>query len=638
MRPPPSPTRRRTIRKPSSRPPPPPPESRLYQTMSDESEEESAGGSFSRVAPEREAIRGRLADGTELPRLPSIAPPKPPSEPNNDAEIGGLYEEIEYEFTLKSSNGNLAANSPSFSPRFARNSHERTPDRFRTSHPNLAPRDSNELYAEAEFEPLPEPRGTQTLGRASANAIAAALKSRNGSGGFGRSLGSNSAAMSTSMAPAQFDTWTGGKKPKANRPISALDLVKLDRLTNGIQQITRRFKQAKSQDPTDRARNFSTDRDTPSSLDSRLYGDEWDTEEDASDEEAESEARDDVLKYDVRRAAVFLLLSLSGINAKPLKLDRRLSAVVAMRASNSVDLETQSLCSSSFADEEAEMAAKNLVAELKAALPDEGDTESLSDLERKSLYESRLAAAQPLYQIYMLGEADPTAVLTAAAPEEHEADSICDSGSDDLASVTIRRRQSSSASTDSGRGADTISSRITSNNSMRRERLTVGSAFGSQRSLWCELPEVRSAGLLNLLDEPSKKLQESFFEVISSEASYLRSLNILIACFMCDPALKGAENFEERDHQLRAKASLLERGGHSGLTRLKNSLLLTDICDILCDHLESKFDAYKTYCANQVYQDRCLKRLKGQNSQFLAAINRIQSNPECQGLDIRSFP
>lgn len=54
------------------------------------------------------------------------------------------------------------------------------------------------------------------------------------------------------------------------------------------------------------------------------------------------------------------------------------------------------------------------------------------------------------------------------------------------------RRNSSSASTDSGRGADcsTTVSHITSNTSMRRDRLVAASHFGSQRSLWCELPEV----------------------------------------------------------------------------------------------------------------------------------------------------
>lgn len=45
-------------------------------------------------------------------------------------------------------------------------------------------------------------------------------------------------------------------------------------------------------------------------------------------------------------------------------------------------------------------------------------------------------------------------------------------------------------------------------------------------------------------------------------------------------------------------------------SRLEESLVLTDVCDILCEHFETNFDSYVKYCSNQVYQDRTLKRLK----------------------------
>lgn len=63
---------------------------------------------------------------------------------------------------------------------------------------------------------------------------------------------------------------------------------------------------------------------------------------------------------------------------------------------------------------------------------------------------------------------------------------------------------------------------------VRRERLLGGSVYGSQRSLWCELPgkrgnyccfitqcfaEVKEAGLLDQMDGAEKKLQEAYFEV-----------------------------------------------------------------------------------------------------------------------------
>lgn len=50
---------------------------------------------------------------------------------------------------------------------------------------------------------------------------------------------------------------------------------------------------------------------------------------------------------------------------------------------------------------------------------------------------------------------------------------------------------------------------------------------------------MRNAGLLERLDEDTKKLQEAYFEVITSEASYLRSINILITHFMAAPEMLG---------------------------------------------------------------------------------------------------
>lgn len=54
----------------------------------------------------------------------------------------------------------------------------------------------------------------------------------------------------------------------------------------------------------------------------------------------------------------------------------------------------------------------------------------------------------------------------------------------------------------------------------------------SQRTLWAELPQVRSSGILNTLEPAEKRLQEAVFEIISSEASYLKSLNVLVFHFV----------------------------------------------------------------------------------------------------------
>ncbi|KHJ98339.1 RhoGEF domain protein [Oesophagostomum dentatum] len=261
-------------------------------------------------------------------------------------------------------------------------------------------------------------------------------------------------------------------------------------------------------------------------------------------------------------------------------------------------------------------------------------------------YTSRLPTDQPLYQIYMLTENDKlfdNVLLrsndSACGPEEHVPGST---GSLDLF------RRESCASSDSGRGADcsTSASALTSNTSMRRERLIATSHFGSQRSLWCELEEVRAAGLLNTLDEETKMRQEAYFEVITSEASYLRSLNILITHFMASQELMGSKSsysvISNSDRKqlfsnIFAVRDCSERLLSDLETRLEQSLLLDDLCSILLQHFESNFDVYIKYCSNQVYQERTLRRLKSENPAFLNAVSRMEADKQCQGLDMRSF-
>uniref|UniRef100_A0A7E4ZZV4 DH domain-containing protein n=1 Tax=Panagrellus redivivus TaxID=6233 RepID=A0A7E4ZZV4_PANRE len=298
----------------------------------------------------------------------------------------------------------------------------------------------------------------------------------------------------------------------------------------------------------------------------------------------------------------------------------------------------------------------------------EDDDEIPSDageLAKKQAYMSRLPEPQPLYQIYMLheqekigtphievgGSATTSGASSSAGSESaklarcDEADSLCGSSAEHEDALSLIRRQSSSISTDSGRGGET-SSHVTSNTSMRRERLTAASIYGSQRSLWCELQEVRSAGILETLDDNTKKLQEAFFEVITSEASYLRSINVLITHFLAAPEFIGNGvkpaiiSPAERKHlfsNIVAVRDCSERLLCDLENRLEEGLILSDVSDILCHHFEQHFEAYVKYCSNQVYQDRTLKRLKALNSNFVTCVTRIEADRRCHGLDMRSF-
>ncbi|CAI4227485.1 unnamed protein product [Auanema sp. JU1783] len=259
-------------------------------------------------------------------------------------------------------------------------------------------------------------------------------------------------------------------------------------------------------------------------------------------------------------------------------------------------------------------------------------------------YTSRLPIEPPLYQLYMLGEQEKL-VDDAILPEPSV---VVDRATIEVGEAPMKSRRESSVSSDSGRGADcsTSASALTSNTSMRRERLVAGSHFGSQRSLWCELAEVKSAGLLETLDEDTKLLQEAYFEVITSEASYLRSLNILITHFMASQEMLGSKSPSsvisnaDRKHlfsNIFAVRDCSEKLLCDLETRLEENLVLDDICDILVEHFEKHFDVYIKYCSNQVYQDRTLRRLKTENHGFLTSVSRLEADRQCQGLDMRSF-
>ncbi|TPP63941.1 Rho guanine nucleotide exchange factor 16 [Fasciola gigantica] len=62
--------------------------------------------------------------------------------------------------------------------------------------------------------------------------------------------------------------------------------------------------------------------------------------------------------------------------------------------------------------------------------------------------------------------------------------------------------------------------------------------IGPNRAMWCNMPQVISAGLSIGLSSLEKKLQEALFEIITSEASYYRSLNVLIEVFYKAPCMQ----------------------------------------------------------------------------------------------------
>ncbi|XP_054537170.1 rho guanine nucleotide exchange factor 26 isoform X3 [Pan troglodytes] len=192
------------------------------------------------------------------------------------------------------------------------------------------------------------------------------------------------------------------------------------------------------------------------------------------------------------------------------------------------------------------------------------------------------------------------------------------------------------------------------------------------RSTWSQLSAVKRNGLSQTVSQEERKRQEAIFEVISSEHSYLLSLEILIRMFKNSRELSDTMTKTERHHLFSNITDVCEaskkRDGVSpcwpgwsrslqliihllrpprvlGLhmffieleARHQNNIFIDDISDIVEKHTASTFDPYVKYCTNEVYQQRTLQKLLATNPSFKEVLSRIESHEDCRNLPMISF-
>ncbi|XP_066296255.1 uncharacterized protein [Branchiostoma lanceolatum] len=159
-----------------------------------------------------------------------------------------------------------------------------------------------------------------------------------------------------------------------------------------------------------------------------------------------------------------------------------------------------------------------------------------------------------------------------------------------------------------------------------------------KRTMWKDLPEVRGSGVLNSLSPAETKLQEALFEVVTSEASYLRSLNILVDHFM--PGLIRPLSRTERTHLFSNCKEVRDQSERLLLAmeaQLQKDIRLSRVPDLVLNHARSYFEEYIKYCRNLVYQERVLRRLTTENSAFHTMLQKLEVDRMCAGLDLQSF-
>ncbi|CAB0008577.1 unnamed protein product [Nesidiocoris tenuis] len=161
------------------------------------------------------------------------------------------------------------------------------------------------------------------------------------------------------------------------------------------------------------------------------------------------------------------------------------------------------------------------------------------------------------------------------------------------------------------------------------------------RTLWCQVPQVINSGILESLTPNQKRLQEAKFELITSEASYYKSLSVLEKVFANSSAFKDETIIPKVDYKTifgniipvrKCSEALL-----AGMEKCwQDSILLDGICDILLSVTKEKFSAYVRYCSHQVAIERTLKRLK-KNPIFAEKLSNLESSPACHSLSLSSF-
>ncbi|XP_070691258.1 trichohyalin isoform X2 [Pempheris klunzingeri] len=159
-------------------------------------------------------------------------------------------------------------------------------------------------------------------------------------------------------------------------------------------------------------------------------------------------------------------------------------------------------------------------------------------------------------------------------------------------------------------------------------------------TLWRELPGVRNSFELEVLTEDQRRLQEVRFEVVTSEASYCRSLDIVVEHFVKSKQLGALLTTQDRNW-LFSRLADVRAISHSFLSKLEerveSDIMHFTVCDIIARHCQRFKMVYVPYLTNQSYQDTTYQRLMNENQGFKRIVEKLERSPVCQRLPLRSF-
>ncbi|XP_030044201.1 rho guanine nucleotide exchange factor 5 isoform X1 [Microcaecilia unicolor] len=168
------------------------------------------------------------------------------------------------------------------------------------------------------------------------------------------------------------------------------------------------------------------------------------------------------------------------------------------------------------------------------------------------------------------------------------------------------------------------------------QRLSVS----SNASLWQDIPMIRGSSVLLNMTRDEQKLQEAKFELIMSEASYLRSLNVAVDHFQHSPDLQALLTNQERQW-LFSKLQEVQDVSSTFLfdleEKFEDDMYTFNVCDVVLNHAADFRKVYLPYVTNQSYQDQTFQQLLTGNAKFRHVLEKLESDPMCQRLSLKSF-
>lgn len=143
------------------------------------------------------------------------------------------------------------------------------------------------------------------------------------------------------------------------------------------------------------------------------------------------------------------------------------------------------------------------------------------------------------------------------------------------------------------------------------------------------------------LDSKQRQLQEAHFELIASEASYLRSLNVLIKnfymnTFFCDTNIIDAHKKEDLFSNIVDVVKVSTDLFKELEKRWLESINIQTFCDLIYKFSLKKFQVYMKYCRFKKRQERTLRQLQDK-PKFNGILRLLESDSKCQGLSLHSF-